>query len=221
MKEINGLSNENVYAVEEDQCLQKIIQEKYFELKELPEVQEFIKDSKNEILLSEAFQKGELETVRKLNISFQEFQTINRKRKAINYSVGIIRIYSKDYDKRVNKRNNRNLLILDKPVKDSSESPTALMIELIQDHNQKELSKSLFVDNQFEFENDNLEKSYTYLSNFQKELLNLKYVEGYSQREISRIIGQTEQNIYYWHRKTIKQLQMILSSNLGGDIIRG
>lgn len=45
------------------------------------------------------------------------------------------------------------------------------------------------------------------LNPFQKKLLKLIYKDNYSQREISKMVGQTEQNIYYWHKKTINQLR--------------
>lgn len=202
------LAKENIFSlVDEERCLKKIIKSNYRKIIVLPEVQEFIKDSKNEALLTEAFEKGNIKTVSQLNLAFQRFQQIIRRQKAISYAIGIIKIYSKDYDKRVNKRNNRSLLILDKPVKNNDESSTATLLELIQDTSRNDLPESLFADNSFEFKYEELEKQYNCLTPFQKKLLKLKYIEGYSQREISHIVGQTEQNIYYWHKKTIKQLQ--------------
>lgn len=86
------------------------------------------------------------------------------------------------------------------------------MVDLIQDSRQEEeLFKILLQSNAFDFKNERLERAFFPLPYKQRRLLELKYVENYSQREISNIIGQTEKNIHYWHKKTIKQLQSQLS----------
>ncbi|MDR4224267.1 sigma-70 family RNA polymerase sigma factor [Heyndrickxia coagulans] len=171
-----------------------------------------MKDKKNEKLLAEAYQKGDLNTISKLNLAFQDFQRNVQFYRAVRYAIGILKIYSKDYDKRVNKRNNRNLLILDKPINNHDESSATPMVDLIQDSRQEEeLFKILLQSNAFDFKNERLERAFFPLPYKQRRLLELKYVENYSQREISNIIGQTEKNIHYWHKKTIKQLQSQLS----------
>lgn len=71
-------------------------------------------------------------------MAFQDFQRNVQFYRAVRYAIGILKIYSKDYDKRVNKRNNRNLLILDKPINNHDESSATPMVDLIQDSRQEE-----------------------------------------------------------------------------------
>lgn len=213
MRELHRTPMENMEEADsEERCLQRILKKNYEEVKELPEVKDFITDPKNKMLLTEASKKGELKTINKLNLAFQDFQSKVRRAKALKYAVGIIKRYPIDYDKRVNKRNNRNLLILDKPVKNNGEYSTTLMVELIQDSNhEEEMFSRLYQSNTFNIKDERLEQAFYSLPHSQQQLLILRYSGGYSQREISNMIGQTEQNIYYWHKKTIKQLQRKLA----------
>jgi RNA polymerase sigma factor (sigma-70 family) len=193
----------------EDRCLKTIIKENYTEIKQLPMVKEFIKEKDNYSLLMEAFEKGEAEIISKLNSSFRKFI---KKQQAINYGMGVIKRYPIDYDKRVKKRNNRCMLILDKPVKNSDESSTASFLELVQDnHQEDQLSKTIFKESIFEMKNEKLKNIISSLSSYQQKLLYLIYEETYTQREASKILGQTEQNIYYWHKKTIKYIKAELA----------
>lgn len=186
-------------------CLQKLMKNRYEEIKELPMVKQFVKEKENEDLLIEAFIVGDSKSIDKLNSSFKTFY---KRQKAINYAVGIIKRYSIDYDKRVKKRNNRYLLTLDKPIKNGDESSTTLFLELVQDSQQDDFS-NIFKTDIFDIQNEQLRQAINKaaLSPFQKKLLKLIYEDNHSQREVSKMVGQTEQNIYYWHKKTIKQLQ--------------
>ncbi|MDQ7723548.1 sigma-70 family RNA polymerase sigma factor [Bacillus inaquosorum] len=194
----------------EERCLQRLIREKFKEIKELPLVKQFTEDKDNEKLLNEAFEKGDIQTVRKLNNEFREF---SKRMEAIRYVNGILKRYPIDYDKRVKKRNNRCLLILDKSVDANGDTSTTSFLELLQDPRQEEeLSKNILQDSIFEIDNEKLKKAVNSLKPNQKKILKLIYEDNYTQREISKIIGQTEQNIYYWHKKTIKQLKNELTA---------
>lgn len=193
----------------EERCLQQLLKEKSEEIKELPLVKRFIKDSEdNEKLLNEALNKGDIRTIQKMNKKFQSF---SKKMEAISYVNGILKRYPIDYDKRVKKRNTRCLLILDKKITGAGCSETPL-IELLPDPQQEDISKNLFQDSIFDIRDEKLKDAINSLKPNQKKILKLIYEDNYSQREISKIIGQTEQNIHYWHKKTIKQLRKKLTA---------
>ncbi|MGF7535313.1 sigma-70 family RNA polymerase sigma factor [Bacillus mexicanus] len=183
--------------------MQKLIRERFEDIKELPLVKKFIENKENEQLLNEAFEKGDDRTIQKLNIKFQSF---SKKMEAIRYVNGILKRYPIDFDKRVKKRNNRCVLYLDKTVTgiNCSETP---VIEMIPDPHQEDITKNLLKDSIFDIRDEKLKDAINSLKPNQKKILKLIYEDNYSQREISKIIGQTEQNIHYWHKKTIKQLR--------------
>lgn len=200
-------NNCKINCQSEERCLQKMINAHYKEIKELPMVKQFVKEKENEKLLNKAFEKGDLTIINRLNSAFQSFL---KKHEAIKYVMGIIKRYPIDYDKRVKKRNSRTLLILDKTVKSNDDSSATSIVELINDPKQEESYNNILQDSIFSIENESLKNVVNSLNPKQKTILKLIYEENYSQREISKIIGQTEQNIYYWHKKTIKQLQSAL-----------
>lgn len=189
----------------EDQYLLKFTNSIYEEIKELPMIRQFILDGSNQELFKKAYVTGDIEIIEKLNLAFKAFY---KRQKGIKYAIGIIKRYSIDYDKRVKKRNNRYLLTLDKPINNNDESTRLSFLELLQDTQQAEFP-GLQQTEIFEMEDERLREAVekAKLNPFQKKLLKLIYKDNYSQREISKMVGQTEQNIYYWHKKTINQLR--------------
>lgn len=189
-------------------CFKKIPYEK---IKELPMVKRFISDIDNQNLFENTFFNCDIENLEKLDLAFKKFY---KKQKAIGYALGIIKRYSIDYDKRVRKRNKRYLLTLDTPIISTDYSSVSNFSEMIQDSS---INFSIEMKSEiFEIENKQLIQAIkrSSLKPFQKQLLKLIYKENYSQREVSKIFGQTEQNIYYWHKKTIRQLKKEFPVNL-------
>lgn len=204
------ISNANISELDsEERCLQQYILEKNepHEIKNLPVIKEFIKIKKNEKLLEKAYIEKDSKIIKELNSAFKKF---HRLLEGVKYAIGIIKRYPIDFDKRVRKRNSRNLLILDKPIQKNNDSFSTSYLELIQDPNQeKELSKNLFKETIFEIKNPKLKQAITSssLSPLQEKILRLIYEESYSQREVAKKLKHSEQNIYYWHKKTLKQLK--------------
>ena len=144
-----------------------------------------------------------------LNKRFKEFYRSNR---ISRYTTGLIKRYSIDYDKRVKLRNNRYQLIIDKPINDGRDGANLTMGNILTDSNKTPYEileeKERMKNKNFIAENQLLQKSVGELDPKQIEILHLKYVEGYNNKEIGEMFGQTEQNISYWHKKTLKQLKM-------------
>ncbi|ONK23355.1 hypothetical protein BLX87_11120 [Bacillus sp. VT-16-64] len=65
----------------------------------------------------------------------------------------------------------------------------------------------------FNIENPSLYNALTKLNKKQIQILYLYYVKGYNNKNIAEYFGQTEQNISYWHKKTLKQLKSIINEN--------
>ncbi|MEI3599508.1 MULTISPECIES: sigma-70 family RNA polymerase sigma factor [unclassified Oceanobacillus] len=192
---------------------QKVVNEikKYLpEILENPVVKEFLKDKKNKKDFFELMD-GVKDNCVHLDNKFRDFYLFNR---TIGYMSGLIRRYPIDYDKRVKKRNKRFQLIFDKPINNGSDDSNVTMGDfiaastktpeeyLIKNENKNEIL--------FQVKNPILYESLKILSQKQLEILNLYYMKGYTNRNIAEYFGQTEQNISYWHKKTLNQLKEIL-----------
>lgn len=81
------------------------IKEKMSELLKNSVLQEFLAREEYKNAFYEVFEKGDYESVEKLNNNFKEFYRINR---IVRYMTGLIKRYPIDYDKRVKLRNSRD-----------------------------------------------------------------------------------------------------------------
>jgi RNA polymerase sigma factor (sigma-70 family) len=171
------------------------------EILENPVIKEFLEDKDNAKAFYTALERPSEKNVKELDRKFKQFYRINR---IIRYLSGLVRRYPIDFDKRVKRRNSRYQLILNSAVGDSGTTMgdlipdnDALPLDILMQKEQGLLSG----------QNDALQKALKTLNRKQNELLYLYYVKGYNNREIGQIFGQTEQNISYWHKKTLKQLR--------------
>ena len=100
---------------------------------------------------------------------------------------------------------------MDKPVRSGKEDSVLTMGNLLTSTDKTPYDileeKERLKENIFVAKNQLLQESVAELEPKQIEILYLKYEEGYSNKEIGKFFGQTEQNISYWHKKTIKQLK--------------
>ena len=173
-----------------------------------PVIKEFLKDEKNKVSLERFLNIPTKENLEHLNDLFAKFYRINR---VIRYMSGLIKRYPIDYDKRVKLRNKRYQLIMDKPVNGKDESGTATLSDIVAVENKTPLDQVIKQENRkemsFEIKTDFLHDEYKNLADKQREIIYMYYEQGFNNREIGEKFNQTEQNIRYWHDKTIKQLQ--------------
>ncbi|MEK3823016.1 sigma-70 family RNA polymerase sigma factor [Cytobacillus sp. FSL W8-0315] len=178
--------------------------------KRLPEIlrnsviKEFLVDESNNDTFCEFLSNPNLNNKKALDQNFKDFYRYNR---VIRYMTGLIKRYSIDYDKKVTLRNNRFPLIINKPINGKDYSPMS-MTEIISDNKQPSLESLILRKEEFLYtENELLYKALKKLTNKQLMILFLYYEQGFNNKEISCIFNQTEQNISYWHKKTLKQLK--------------
>ena len=177
-------------------------------------LKEFLEEGQNRKDFYEMVNNQDELSLRKLDKQFKEFYRINR---IVRYISGLIKRYPIDYDKRVKLRNKRYQLILDKPVNNGKDDSAICMRDMISDRKiepddlliEKEEHKNLFFDTKNPFLYEALKK----LGLKQKEILYLYYEKDFNNKEIGERFGQTEQNISYWHKKTIKELQQYMAIN--------
>ena len=180
--------------------------------KKMPELlknsvlQEFLTIEEYKNAFYEMFEKGDYERIEKLDKKFKEFYRINR---VVRYMTGLIKRYAIDYDKRVKLRNSRYQLIIDKPLTNGRDDSNISLKDMISDEKKEPID--LLIEKEegefFDTKDPCLIVALKKLDKKQIKILHLYYEKGYNNKEIGKYFGQTEQNISYWHKKTIKQLQ--------------
>ena len=172
-------------------------------------MQRFIEVEENKKAFDEAMKEYNADKLRALDERFKAFYHLDR---AVGYMIGVVKRYSIDYDKRVNLRNKRFPLVLDGPPTSVRGDGFLAIKDLIDDgqsqpdilFERKENKKELGVPIR---DNHRLSRVLRRLNSRQKKILNLYYVQGYTNKEIGEFFNQTEQNVSYWHKKIKKQIQ--------------
>ncbi|MCY8636630.1 sigma-70 family RNA polymerase sigma factor [Bacillus sp. S17B2] len=166
-----------------------------------PVILEFLKDPLHKNTFYTALNDPSDDNLNRLNKQFKSFYRINR---AIRYLSGFIKRYPTDYNKRVRRRQDRYQLILNKPATESSDTELAL---LLQDTSQPSINFNRITNTNFPADNEDLLEAINVLTEKQRKILTFYYEYGYTHKEIGRIFEESEQNISYWHKKTLKQLR--------------
>lgn len=180
------------------------IKERLPEILENPIMKDFLKED-NEKIFYKALGNLEDKDILELNDRFIDFYRMNR---TTRYLTGLIKRYSIDFDKRVKLKNNRYKLVMDKPISDDANATLGNLIANEEKSPYEHLElKENFNRNIFVTDNQQLLTAIEELTPKQIEILYLKYERGYNNKEIGEYFGQTEQNISYWHKKTLKQLR--------------
>ncbi len=201
---------EDIAICESDEvaCYKRKIFERLPKIMEDPVIREFLEVEGNRKVFDAAINSFDESKLKDLDERFKEFYRLNR---ISRYLTGLIKRYPIDFDKRVKLRNNRYQLIMDKPVRSGKEDSVLTMGNLLTSTDKTPYDileeKERLKENIFVAKNQLLQESVAELEPKQIEILYLKYEEGYSNKEIGKFFGQTEQNISYWHKKTIKQLK--------------
>ncbi|RFT61539.1 sigma-70 family RNA polymerase sigma factor, partial [Bacillus clarus] len=121
----------------------------------------------------------------------------------------LIYFYSIGFDKKVSTNNKRNILNLDKSITNEGENNTTIL-ELMND-DLTDITYMQFEENQTDLKehitDELLYKGLDLLSEKQLKILNLYYVHQYNNKQISRILSESEQTISYNHKQALKKLK--------------
>ncbi|KXI54493.1 MULTISPECIES: sigma-70 family RNA polymerase sigma factor [Bacillus cereus group] len=187
----------------------KIIQDfinKHKKKMEQPIVRSFLQSKYNYNLFEEAITNPTPENKQILD---QTFKSHFKKIKVIDYVSKLIHYYSIDLQKKITLNKQRNVLNLDSTVatKDGDMISKYDIITLDNEDN----TYDKFIQNednlQSHLSDELLIKSFRKLSKKQIKILNLFYLEEYTNKEIAKILGESEQTISYNHKSAIKKLK--------------
>ncbi|MEN1938934.1 sigma-70 family RNA polymerase sigma factor [Paenibacillus sp. 102] len=202
-------SNNNCDHTEEKKQLEYIqqMQKRLPLILENPVIQEFLKDKKHEEIMNEAFKNPSQKNINLLNQTSKDFYRINR---VLRYCSVLIRGRAIDFDKRQRNRNKKQMLIFDKNALEGN-FPTIETIGSLQD-SEGESPEAVVIEEVGEgsiipVENERLDKAMRALTDKQRKILYYRYEKMLTNRQIAEILGETEQNVGYWVKKTLKQLR--------------
>lgn len=137
------------------------------------------------------------------------FKVHFKKVKIISYISNLIYFYSIGFDKKVSINNSRNILNLDKSFTNEGENNTTIL-ELMSD-DLTDITYMQIEENQTDLKehitDELLYKGLNLLSEKQLKILNLYYVYQYNNKQISRILSESEQTISYNHKQALKKLK--------------
>ena len=187
-----------------------------FEQKKMdPVIHFFLQEQKNRDLLSSFLAEPCLENKVRLDNAFKVHY---KKAKVISYINKLIHFLSIDFDKKVNRYYSRNIF-LSSFVKDENNAPELPSKQL---KLQKDLYDTVLNDQGLlqSISSEELFHAIKTLSSKQLLILDLKYSQNLSNKEIAYILNESQQTITYNLRTAIKKLRTKLLNNGCGKIAK-
>ncbi|MED1559483.1 sigma-70 family RNA polymerase sigma factor [Bacillus paramycoides] len=184
---------------------------KYKEKMNEPIVRNFLKDKGNYAIFQEAILNPTHENKHLLNQVFAEYY---RKVKIINYISKLVKYYSIDIEKRIHLNKQRNVLTLDASVNEDDENSIKMDVlsssEEDLTYERFELASGNLKDH---LNNDVLHKALEVLSDKQMKILNLIYMNDFTNKQVAEILKESEQTVSYNHKAALTKLQEIMKKN--------
>jgi len=185
---------------------------KYGRKLEEPIVKNFFKNESAKLLFHAAIQSPCEENIQKLNVAFSSYY---KKVRIINYISKLIHFYSIDFDKRYSNYTKRQVLNLDAPLlsNEQTKGNNTKKDILIENKEIDVIIKTIEEESECLKQHVSDERVYdalTALSSKQMEILNLRYIYGLSNKEISETLNLSEQLVSYNHKSAINKLKKSL-----------
>ncbi|QTN01129.1 sigma-70 family RNA polymerase sigma factor [Sediminibacillus dalangtanensis] len=190
---------------ERDDLIKKFMEENQ-EFVNQPIVQSFLAEKKNKNLLVEALSKKSEESYYELD---QAFRIFYQKARLMKYLSSLVYYNSINFDKKIRKQKERQLPILNQPVKGDSENSNDELIDILAGDLTNLEEKVLENSNNLEdhIQNEDLYHAILSLSANQKEVLEYVYLHRLKNKEIALIKRTTPQNISQIHNQAIQKIK--------------
>jgi len=177
------------------------LQEQLPKILKNPVIQSFIRGQEDKNLINETFENPTLKNIKLLNNHFKNFYFINRVER---YGTILIRNLSAHLSKEGRERDKRYNLIFDKPY-DNEGNTVGTML---QEDNQPYIDPIEIIEaGIFPIKNEKLDNAMRSLKVKQKQIMYYYFVQGLKKREIANLLGESEQSISYWVKKTLNELR--------------
>lgn len=176
-----------------------------------PIMKNFLQDAAHYNLLIEALNQPCKENKEKLDLAFKKHY---KNAKMISYLSKLIHFFSIDIDKKVSQYRKRNILSVDcedgiKNLNKGKIYQAEPWISSDKDLTYQEFQAAQNLKNSIS--NELLFDSLKILSEKQLKILELKYSNGLTNKEIASVLKESEQTISYNHSKALKKIKEFLS----------
>lgn len=166
-------------------------------------LKQFAKSDKYRQLIINTLENPSEKNIKRLDIAFREFFY---EIKLTKYMLTLIKNYSIQSIKKYRSHFEKHLYILDRN-SGENEDDISLIDYISQDHNTPEKLYEVHITSILEcIENPNLYFAAKKLSQKQLNILYLIYFKKYKIKDISKIYGESEQNISKMHKNTLLKL---------------
>lgn len=172
-----------------------------------PIVKQFLDNSRYYSIFVNVVRDPSSENIDLLNLTFKKFY---KKVRMIKYINTMINLFSIDFDKRNRKNQKRHVLVLNAPLQESSSSAPVERIDTISDPKYVESSEPCIKkcnDLTEYIEDKRLYDAFCKLTNKQRKVLNLLYIEGLTMQDIATFLGESRQNIFNIHKRSLEKLR--------------
>lgn len=173
---------------------------------EEPIIKQFFADSFHTTLLKKVIENKDIEAEKKLNEKFTLFFLHYR---LVKYIATLSKNYSINFDKKVNTQKNRYLLNLDRPINDTD----ATFVDLTESRDPSVLNQVIRNSQKLseEISDEILYQAFLKLTDKQKKILKMIFIDGLSQKEIASYFGDSAQNISKLNKKALTYMQKELN----------
>ncbi|MGG4165980.1 sigma-70 family RNA polymerase sigma factor [Rossellomorea vietnamensis] len=188
----------------------------YPHLKYNKAVDSFISQTENRKLVKDFLRHPTASKEDHLNEAFKAYYFDIR---FTSYVSSSLYYHSVNFDKHIRKYSERHPLTLDNQVGEDGGSYVDLVPDPASDITPFTMYSTLMEC----LENEELLQAYKTLTNKQKQILDLAYVQELSNTEIARMLGVSQQAVSKTHRKALRRLKSILEKGESinhGDFIR-
>jgi len=146
------------------------------------------------------------ENLKKVDEAFKEFYG---KVRILTYLSNMIYYNAINYDRKIKKDKDREMLILDKPLKEDGEEGVTHKDVLCQTNS--DLISAIAGETISEHvEEKDLFEAIQTLTSKQQEIINYKYIFGLKNKEIAEMLGNSPQNISAIHQRALRKLKNYL-----------
>ncbi|MGB8001274.1 MAG: sigma-70 family RNA polymerase sigma factor [Anaerobacillus sp.] len=175
----------------------------YPHLKQNKAVDSFISHRENQRLIEDFLQQPNAQKEDHLNEAFKAHYFDIR---FTSYVSSSLYFHSVNFDKHARKYSERHPLTLDHTVEQEGGS----LIDLVPDPSSDIAPFTNFSTLTECLENEELLQAFEALTDKQKHILDLAYVQDYSDTDIARVLGVSQQAVSKTHRKALNTLKSIL-----------
>lgn len=169
-----------------------------------PIIQSFLQDERRWDLVRRAIY---FPTKQNMQLVDEEFKKFYGSVKALTYLSNLIYYNAINFDKSIQKHDNREMLTLDQPLQEEEGNKGSTCKDMLY-HPSSDMTDKIACETMaYYVEDTQLYQGIQTLTPKQQEILTYKYVRGLQNKEIANLFGESPQNVSKLHQRTLQKLK--------------